>query len=128
MANFVWIKEIRFKGIYLSILILILLGFVLRFLALDQKVFWLDEAYTMFRISGYVEVDFLRQFSFDRIVDANLLQHFQRPHAETGLMETLKGLATEEPQLAPLYFVLLYGWVKLFGSSIAAVRSLRSLS
>jgi uncharacterized membrane protein len=40
------------------------------------------------------------------------------------LLDTVKGLATEEPQLSPLYFILARFWVQSFGPQVAAVRSL----
>jgi len=39
-------------------------------------------------------------------------------------LDTVKGLATEEPQLSPLYFILARFWVQLFCPQVAAVRSL----
>ena len=39
-------------------------------------------------------------------------------------MDTVKGLATEEPQLSPLYFILARFWVQSLGPQVAAVRSL----
>ena len=39
-------------------------------------------------------------------------------------MDTVKGLATEEPQLSPLYFILARFWVQSLGPQVVAVRSL----
>ena len=39
-------------------------------------------------------------------------------------MDTVKGLATEEPQLSPLYFILPRFWVQSLGPQVTAVRSL----
>jgi uncharacterized membrane protein len=39
-------------------------------------------------------------------------------------LDTVKGLATEEPQLSPLYFILARFWVQSFCPQVAAVRSL----
>jgi uncharacterized membrane protein len=39
-------------------------------------------------------------------------------------LDTVKGLATEEPQLSPLYFILARFWVQSLGPQVAAVRSL----
>jgi uncharacterized membrane protein len=39
-------------------------------------------------------------------------------------LHTVKGLATEEPQLSPLYFILARFWVQSLGPQVAAVRSL----
>jgi uncharacterized membrane protein len=39
-------------------------------------------------------------------------------------LDTVKGLATEEPQLSPLYFILARFWVQSLGPQVVAVRSL----
>jgi len=39
-------------------------------------------------------------------------------------LDTVKGLATEEPQLSPVYFILARFWVQLFCPQVAAVRSI----
>jgi len=39
-------------------------------------------------------------------------------------LDTVKGLATEKPQLSPLYFILARFWVQSLGPQVAAVRSL----
>ena len=39
-------------------------------------------------------------------------------------MDTVKGLATEEPQLSPLYFILARFWVQSLGPQVVAVRNL----
>jgi uncharacterized membrane protein len=38
-------------------------------------------------------------------------------------LDSVKGLATEEPQLSPLYFILAKFWVQLLCPQVAAVRS-----
>jgi uncharacterized membrane protein len=49
---------------------------------------------------------------------------YQQINLEKTWLDTVKGLATEEPQLSPLYFILARFWVQLFGPQVAAVRSL----
>lgn len=114
-------------SLYILLAISLILGIVFRCIYLDHKVFWFDEACTLLRISGHAEVDFLQQFSFDSIVETDALQEYQKPNSGTGISGTIKGLATEEPQLSPLYFILLHGWMKYFGDSITIVRSLSVL-
>jgi uncharacterized membrane protein len=47
-------------------------------------------------------------------------------HKET-VVDTVKGLALEEPQLAPLYFIATRFWVQLFGDSVAVTRSISAV-
>jgi hypothetical protein len=54
----------------------------------------------------------------------DLLGKYQQINPEKTWLDTVKGLATEEPQLSPLYFILARFWGQLFGPQVAAVRSL----
>ncbi|MFO5494734.1 MAG: glycosyltransferase family 39 protein, partial [Cuspidothrix sp.] len=55
------------------------------------------------------------------------LQKFQHLNPKKGLIDTVNGLALEEPQITPLYFVILRLWTELFGSSVALTRSLSAV-
>lgn len=52
------------------------------------------------------------------------LQKYQRPNPETSAIDTIKGLAKEEPQHPPLYYAIARFWAQWFGSSPTAMRSL----
>lgn len=107
--------------------IVLVLGVFFRFVNLDRKVYWYDEVFTSLRISGYTQTELVQQVFDGDEISAKDLQKYQRPNSEKGLSDTIKGLATEEPQHPPLYFVLARFWVQLFGSSVAATRSLSAL-
>ncbi len=65
------------------------------------------------------------QQNFDgHVISLEDLQKYQRINPEKGLIDTVKGLAAEEPQLAPLYFVIVRFWAQWFGNSVAVIRSL----
>jgi len=103
---------------------LLILGIGLRLYHLDYKVYWLDEAYTSLRLSGHTRAEFEQTVVTGEVVDLTTLQRYQQPNPDKTLGDTLRSIATEEPQITPLYFVLTYGWVHLFGNSVAAIRSL----
>ena len=103
------------------------LGFFFRFANLDKKIYWYDEAFTSLRISGYTEKEVVQQVFNGREIYVSDLQKFQHPNPEKGLIDTVKGLALEEPQITPLYFVILRLWTELFGSSVAQTRSLSAV-
>ncbi len=109
------------------IIVLLLLGVFFRFVNLDRKVYWHDEAYTSLRISGYTMAEVFQQVFDDREIGIEDLQKYQHLNPEKGLIDTIKSLAVEDPQHPPLYYVLLRFWVQRFGTSIAAVRSLTAL-
>lgn len=120
----------HFKSLPLELrvlfVIVLIIGFFFRFANLDLKRYWHDEVYTSFRISGHTQGEFVQEFS-GKIVGIKELQKYQRPNPKTHLTDTINGLAREEPQLTPLYFVLARIWSQLFGSSVAAVRSLSAV-
>lgn len=99
----------------------------MRFVNLDRKVYWNDEVFTSLRISGYTQAEFIQQTFNGREIGVKDLQKFQRPNSEKGLSGTIEGLATEEPQHPPLYFIIGRFWVELFGNSVTVTRSLSAL-
>ncbi|MEO6862929.1 MAG: glycosyltransferase family 39 protein [Microcoleus sp.] len=112
---------------WLKILIVVILitGIFFRFTNLDRKVYSFDESITSLRISGYTWTEMVQQDFQGRIISVeDLQQKYQQINPEKSWLDTVKGLATEEPQLPPLYFILARFWVQLFGPQVATVRSL----
>ncbi len=101
------------------------MGIFFRFTNLDRKVYSFDESITSLRISGYTWTEMVQQdFQGKTISVADLQRKYQQINPEKSWLDTVKGLATEEPQLPPLYFILARFWVQLFGPQPATVRSL----
>jgi len=115
------------KGLRFVIVILLVIGIFFRFANLGQKVYWIDESCTSLRISGYTESEFIQQVADGKIRDFQYLQKYQRINSEKSVFDTVKGLALEEPQLAPLYFIATRFWVQLFGDSVAVTRSMSAV-
>ena len=109
------------------IIVLLIIGIFFRFGNLGGKVYWIDEAYTSLRISGYTESEFIEQVADGKIREIQYLQKYQRINSDKTVYDTVKGLALEEPQLAPLYFIATRFWVQLFGDSIAVTRSISAV-
>ena len=103
------------------------MGIFFRFASLEKKVYWIDEGYTSLRISGYTESEFIQEFNDGQIKEIKSLQKYQRINGDKSVFDTVKGLALEESQLTPLYFVAARFWVQLFGDSIAVTRSLSAV-
>jgi len=98
-----------------------------RFVNLDRKMYWIDEAYTSWRISGYTEAELIQQVSNGQPITVKELAKFQHINSEKSVSGTIQGLAVAEPQLPPLYFVLARFWVQCFGASVAVTRSLSAV-
>lgn len=110
------------KWFYALITLLIALGIFFRFVNIDQKIYWADEAFTSLRISGYTLRE-VAQVSYNQIISVEDFQKYQHLNPDKNIGDTVRGLITEEPQLTPLYFVMVRLWSQCFGSSIAAIRS-----
>jgi uncharacterized membrane protein len=108
--------------IYLLIAIIIL-GTFFRFTNLATKVYWGDETVTSLRVSGYTIAQIKERASQGQALSVAELQKYQYPSPDKNIWHTIKGLAAEEPQHPPLYYVMVKLWVQLFGNSIAVTRS-----
>ena len=121
------IKNGRLHRTWLKTLIVVILitGIFFRFTNLDRKVYSFDESITSLRISGYTWTEMVQQdFQGKTISVEDLQRKYQQINPEKSWLDTVKGLATEEPQLPPLYFILARFWVQWFGPEVATVRSL----
>jgi uncharacterized membrane protein len=121
------IQNGRVHRISLKILMVVILttGIFFRFTNLDRKVYSFDESITSLRISGYTWTEMVQQdFQGKTISVQDLQRKYQQINPGKSWLDTVQGLATEEPQLPPLYFILARFWVQLFGPQVATVRSL----
>ncbi|WP_373525523.1 glycosyltransferase family 39 protein [Nostoc sp.] len=109
------------------IVVLLMISVFFRFFNLDSKVYWHDETFTSLRISGYTATEVKQQIFNGRIITKESFAKFQSYNMEKGLSDTIKSLATEDPQHPPLYYVIARFWVGIFGNSVTAIRSLSAL-
>ena len=115
------------KWLRFLIVVVLVLGIFFRFANLGQKVYSLDESYTSLRLSGYTESELIEQVADGKVRNIKYLQKYQRINSEKTVVDTVKGLALEEPQIAPLYFIATRFWVQLFGDSVAVTRSMSAV-
>ncbi|NEO57394.1 MAG: glycosyl transferase family 39 [Okeania sp. SIO3B5] len=108
------------------LIIAITLGIGFRFFNLDKKVYWHDEVYTSLRASGFKMADLGQEF-IDQIIPAQKLQKYQEIKPESTFKDTLESLIIENPHHSPLYYLMARFWMKQFGASIKASRSLPAL-
>lgn len=114
-----------FRVATISLMVMaIALGIFLRFTHLDTRVSTHDEVFTALRVSGYTEAELVTDLSNPvRPVDIKYLQKYQHPNSEKTVLNTITGLAQEEPQLTPLYYIIIKLWAQFAGNSIAILRS-----
>lgn len=113
--------------ISIVILLVLVLGIFFRFVNLDGMIYWVDEAATSLRISGYTEQEVKQNVFNGQIIGIEALQKYQHLNEEKKLTDTIKSLALEEPQLSPLYYVILRIWTQCLGDSILVTRSLSAV-
>lgn len=109
------------------ILTLLVVGIFFRFINLDRKVYWHDEAFTSLRISGYTTTEMRNEVSKGQVIKLGELKKYQSPNPEKSVVDTIKSLATEDSQHPPLYYLLARWWVQAFGYSVAGIRSLSAV-
>lgn len=103
-------------------------GVLLRFVGLEHHVFWHDEVYTTFFASGYQASDWKAVLFTGAVLDVEQVVAFQHLNPDKGLFDTVLGLAHDEPQHPPLYYLLLRAWMGAFGESVGAMRSLSAVT
>ena len=112
------------RGLRFLIIILLLLGIVFRFININRKSYSGDEVNTSLRMSGYTLPEMSQQLRNGRVLSIEDLQKYQYPSPEKGAIDTVRGIALEDSQQVPLYFIMVRFWVKLFGNSVAVTRSM----
>jgi uncharacterized membrane protein len=112
---------------YFYILFVITLGTLFRFANLDRMVYWGDEVYSSIRMFGYTTAEIYQTIAQQPLTTAATLQQFQQIDAARGLGAVWHSLATEDPHITPLYFLIAHLWARGFGSSALSLRSLSGL-
>lgn len=116
--------RLRRQGLLCLLICVVAIGVFLRGVNLGQKPYWFDETYTLLRVSGYSEQEVVNALFTGEIIKAGDFLPYQTATSDRGAIGTILGLAQEEPQLPPLYFLAAKFWAQSFGSSKAAMRSL----
>lgn len=111
----------------IALVIVLIAGVFFRFYNLTHKAFWLDEAKTAVAMAG---VDYIKQdfFPAGKPVEAGEIRSsFQQLNPHHSLSDTIDALAHSPMQHAPLFYILLYAWLNIFGSSVLTMRLLPAL-
>lgn len=120
-------SKFHFSWLRIFVITVLVIGVFFRLGNLDQKIFWGDETVTLVRIAGYTWAEMDPQLYSGNEIGIQDFQKYQRINPDKSVIDTVKGLAAEEPQHPPLYYLLARFWVQLFGNSVAVVRSVSAL-
>ncbi|HAX78238.1 MAG TPA: hypothetical protein DCY88_21065 [Cyanobacteria bacterium UBA11372] len=115
-------------GWRILIIILLVMGVFFRWVNIEKKVYWFDETFTSLRVSGYslkeVEQELKQKAAKGETISIKELHKYQHPSSEKNVTNLVNGLAAEEPQLPPLYFIMLRFWQQWLGDGVTVRRSL----
>ena len=114
-------------GLRFLLSVVLVMGIFFRFVNIDRKFYWFDETYTSLRVSGYLGKSIYEEIFNGPVVSSKDLLKYQSINDQKNEIDTIKGLAIEEGQLPPFYFLVARFWAKLFGTSVTAMRSLPAL-
>lgn len=107
-----------------------LIGFAvfLRFDALGDPNYWYDEAITSLRVAGHTEAQVAAYAADHPRFAIGELSQFVTVDRSAGFGDTVRSLASDDPQHTPVYYLIARAWALLFGNSIAASRALAALA
>jgi uncharacterized membrane protein len=117
-------SNISSRSLRFLLIFFLVIGIFLRFTSLDNKIYWLDEVATSFRIAGYTIPEVTQQIYNGKILGINDLMKYQRPYPEKSLIDTINALVIDDSQHTPLYYIIVRLWSELAGNSPAIIRSL----
>lgn len=117
---------INWLNLRLLIVFLLAIGIFFRFYHLDNKVYWHDEVYTSIRTAGYSGQKIIDNTFNGTIIKPQEILKYQKVSPTKTWQDSLDRLI-EHPEHPPLYYLLSRLWQLLFGSSIAATRSLSAV-
>jgi len=117
------------KGVKSNIVVVLgmclLLGFLLRMQSLGSRSLWTDEFFTLFLATGHGnEVSRLIEGNGRQGITAykaGELKLFLANDASKGIRDVLRGVLTTDTH-PPLYYGIMYYWMKAFGNSVVAIR------
>jgi len=100
------------------------LGVALRCWHLDDALLWHDEVATRVFATGHTPEAWLAALYDGRVHTMEEVRRFQRYDGGFDVLPTITGLAKDDPQHPPLYYIAARAWVAAFGDSVSALRSL----
>ncbi len=107
---------------------LIAFAVFLRFDALEDPNYWYDEAITSLRVAGHTEAQVAAYATDHPRFAIGELGRFVTADSSAGFGDTVRSLASEDPQHTPVYYLIARAWALLLGSSVAAGRALAALA
>ena len=86
-------QPLDLAGLKLLVIILLVLGTIFRFVNLEQKAYWFDEASTSIQLSGYTDAEAVSHIGTGQVIGIQDLERYQYPSPEKTAWDTINGLA-----------------------------------
>lgn len=102
-----------------TLVALIILGIIFRFVNLNHKVYGQQEVYTTLQAAGYFPEAVEQELFQNRLVTPLELQKYQQVKPGSTAFDTIQSLAIATPLNPPLYFLVLRSWMQALGESLA---------
>jgi uncharacterized membrane protein len=104
----------------------IVAGVGFRFYNLSAHGFWGDEGMTVLHTAGHTGADVVAALSQAQPAPPSVAQRF-RTAGDRTVIDTVRALASEDPQHPPAYYVLARLWEGIAGSSVTSLRLFSAL-
>lgn len=109
------------------VLTVVVVGVFFRFYNIDHKLLWHDEVYTQLFAAGIQAREWRSIVYTGQPIDVSVVQALARNRPDRGVTDTIRGLAEDEPQHPPVYYILARAFVALFGDGIGTLRIFTAL-
>jgi uncharacterized membrane protein len=109
---------------FAALMLVVAVGIGARCWGIDTKPVWHDEVYTRIFAAGHQSSEWIAALYTGRPVSRDEILAFQRLDPDRDAVDTARGLARDEPQHPPAYYVLARLWMGAFGDDIGALRAL----
>ncbi len=109
------------------VIVLLCVGILFRFSNLGQKVYWHDEVFTSLEATAHTGSELTSKMFNGQLRAPSELLSYQRIDPARTIPQLIFGIGSEDPQHPPLFYVLMHFWMRCWGSSIVATRSLAAV-
>ncbi len=114
----------RFSWLSALAIVCIVAGVFFRIYRLDGQVFWHDEVWTAYHVTGHspwrIGESLTRVGGTGGPEALQSVQHFD---SNSSMSRTLRQIAVTDSQHPPLFYLTSYAWTRWFGDSVASFRA-----
>lgn len=102
---------------------LLVLSLGLRFVNLGHKVYWHDEVYTSLYVTAHTRKELADREFTRKVIPAKQLLQYQQINPQRSLGDVVHVLGVEDTKHPPIYYLLLWAWMQVWGNAPAVTRS-----